>query len=212
MVAFEAEYLEKEGTQKRKAASSDDTEMTDRTAPAAKKGRKGKFNPRLCQSCQEYHPFGKHTKTKQEAQDLVNRQLQGLAPIPQWAAIQAAKDEFREHKIANLKRGQMSTEELIRQYDQKRADQRERERALVANAPAMFAHMVQQQGPQAGYNLLGGLYNGTVTRLPSQLQYQVPKYGYQAQPQQLMPPHGYPASVYPVSAFPVAHHTAPTMK
>jgi hypothetical protein len=186
-----------------------DTKMTNRAAPTAKKGRRGKFNPRLCNSCQEYHPFGKHTKTKQEAQDLVNRQLRGLAPIPQFAAVQAAKDELREYKIANLRRGQLSDDDLIRQYDQRRADQRECERTLVGHAPAMFAHMVQQQGPEAGYTFLAGLYNGTVTQFPTQLQYPIPTYGYQAQPQRPMPTYGYPAPTYPASAYPNAQHQAP---
>lgn len=222
IAAFQAKYSKNESTQKRKAASSGDTEMTNRAAPAAKKRRRGYFNLRLCNTCQEYHPFGKHTKTKQEARDLVNRQLQGLAPIPQFAAIKAAKDELREYKIANLRRGQLSTGELIRQYDRRRADQRERERALVGHAPAMFAHMLQQQGPEAGFNFLAGFYKGTVTQFPAQLQYPMPTYGYQAQsqqpmptygyqvqPQQSMPTYGYHATTYPASAYPSAQHQAP---
>ena len=196
MAAFQAKYSKKEGSQsvqKRKAASSDDAGITDRAAPAAKKGRKGKFNPRLCKSCQEYHPFGQHTKTKQEAQDLVNQQLRGLAPIPNFAAVQAAKDEWRQYKIANAERGQRSTQEQYEQYDQRRAEQRERERANIANSPAMFSHLMQQQCPEAGFNFLVGLHNGSATQFLAQLQYPMPAYGDQAQPQYLMPTYGYQA-------------------
>ena len=206
IAAFQAKYYKNEGTQpaqKRKAPSSPDAVAG---SPPAKKGRKEERSKRSrglqipwCKNCQEFHLFGTPTKTKQEARDLLNQQAQGLAPIPQLAAMQAAEDEYQQYKIANRRRSQTSTEELFAQYDQRRAEQRSRESALIAQAPATFSHMVQQQGPEAGYNFLVGLYNGTVTRFPSQPQHSMPAYGYQAQPQHLMPAYGHPASAFPTA-------------
>jgi hypothetical protein len=226
MAAFQAKYHKNEGTQpvqKRKAPSSPDAVAG---SPPAQKGRKQERSKRSrglqtpwCKNCQEFHLFGKHTKTKQEARDLLNQQAQGLAPIPQLAAMQAAEDEYQQYKIANRRRSQMSTEELFAQYDQRRAEQRSRESAHIAQAPAMFAYMMQQQGPEAGYNFLVGLYNGTITRFPAhtenstpaygyqaQPQYPMPAYGYQAQPQHLTPVYGYPAPICPASASTTAQN------
>jgi hypothetical protein len=219
MAAFQAKYHKNQDTQpaqKRKAPSSHEAVAG---SPPAKKGRKEERSKRSrglhlpwCKSCQEFHLFGKHTKTKQEARDLLNQQAQGLAPIPQLAAMQAAEDEYQQYKIANRRRSQMSTEELFAQYDQRRAEQRGRESALIAQAPAMFANMIQQQGPEAGYNFFVGLYNGTVTRFPAHIENSTPAYGYQAQPQYPMPVYGYqahpqhlmPTYGQPASAFPTA--------
>ncbi|GAB7324894.1 hypothetical protein MBLNU13_g08716t1 [Cladosporium sp. NU13] len=176
---------------KRKEAASDDADMPDRDAPPAKRRTKEERSKRSrglhfpwCKNCQEFHLFGKHTKTKQEAQDLLHRQLYGLAPRPQLAAMQAAMDERREIMTANASRGQLSAQEAQASLDQRLEAHRNREMAFIGqHAPVMFSHLIQQQGPEAGYNFLARLHNGTVTQFPAQLQYPAPMYGYQAQPQ-----------------------------
>lgn len=216
MAAFQAKYHKNQDTQpaqKRKAPSSHEAVAG---SPPAKKGRKEERSKRSrglhlpwCKSCQEFHLFGKHTKTKQEAQDLLNQQLYGLAPRPQLAAMQAAMDERRMIMTADANRGQLSAQEAQASLDRRVEAQRDREMAFIEQqAPAMFAHMIQQQGPEAANSFLVGLYNGTVARFPSQLQYPMPAYGHQAQPQQPMPAYGYPAPTYgyPASAFPTAQN------
>ena len=129
-----------------------------------------------------------------------------------WLLCKRPKMSISNTRSPIAGEGQMSTEELFAQYDQRRAEQRSRESALIAQAPATFSHVVQQQGPEAGYNFLVGLYNGTVTRFPSQPQHSMPAYGYQAQPQypmlayghQEQPQHLMPAYGHPASAFPTA--------
>lgn len=217
MVAFQAKYQKNEGTksvQKRKAPSSPDA---DAGSPPAKKGRQQGRNKRSrglhlpwCKSCQEFHLFGKHTKTKQEAQDLLNQQLYGLASRPQLAAMQAAMDERRIIMTADANRGQLSAQEAQASLNQRVEAQRDREMAFRGQqAPAMFANLMRQQGPEAGYNFLVGLYNGTVNQFPAHIENSTPAYGYQAQPQYPMPAYGYqaqpqhlmPAYGHPASAF-----------
>jgi len=227
MAAFQAKYPRKEGTQsaqKRKAPSSQDAVAG---STPAKKGRKEDRSNRSrglhipwCKGCQEFHLFGKHTKIKQEAQDLLNQQLYGLAPRPQMAAIQAAMDERRMIMTADANRGQLSAQEAQASLDQRVEAQRDREMAFIGQqAPAMFAQMIQQQGPEAGWKFLVGLYNGNVTRFPSQLQYlmtaygdqaqpqyPMPAYGHQAQLQQPTPAYGYPEPIYPAAASTTAQN------
>ena len=208
MAAFEAKYPKKQGTpstQKRKASSSDAIEMLDSGAPAAKKGKteqRKKHSRRLtfpfCNSCQTFHLWGQHTKTKQEAQDLLNRQAQGLAPIPQLAAVQAFHNEVREIKAANANRGRLSGQQAQANLDRRVADIRDRE---IASIPDQFCQLMQQQGPEAGYNYLVGLYNGTEKRYPAQLLYPMPAYGYAA-PTFATPTYATPTYATPSYATP----------
>lgn len=146
----------------------------------------------------------------------------------------AKKGKRKKH--SNADRGQLSAQQAQANLDRRVAEQRDRTAALTGQyITARFGRLMQQQGPWAGYNFLVGLYNGTVTRFPPEIQYPMPTYGYQvqpqqpmlshgyhaqaqqpmptygypAQPQQSMPTYGYPAPTYPASAYPNAQYQAP---
>ena len=119
----------------------------------------------------------------------------------------AKKGKWEERSNAN--RGHLSAQQAQANLDRRAADQRDCDTAFKGQyLTAMFSALMQQQGPWAGYNFLVGLYNGTVTGFPAQLQYPVPTYGYQAQPHQSMPTHGYQAQ--PQHPVPTYGYSAPT--
>ncbi|KAM0718169.1 hypothetical protein Q7P37_006501 [Cladosporium fusiforme] len=106
-------------------------------AQAKKKGRSNGFSAPWCKSCQLYHPFGQHLRTKKEAVELKNLQAQGRAPIPDRSLVEPS---FLKVDTATEKQTKAEAAAAkIAEEERKEATQRQRHLDFMQILPEMFS-------------------------------------------------------------------------